>query len=119
MLWLIPNSNIKFTDSEIIKIDNALLILEETFAGKLIKDSLPKSTANARHEIEIEEFSNLSGDDQTSLILTIPAFVNILQWGKDERTLEQLNPIALRLKNIAQQGTLYKPGSIITLLEFE
>ncbi len=92
---------IEFSDAELTKINSALLMLEETFAGKLIKDSTNDSQSGK--EFEIENVCAIPSDDGTILTLAMPAFVNISQWGKDEKAREQLHPIALRLKNIAQQ----------------
>lgn len=91
---------IEFSDADLNKINNALLMLEETFAGKLIKD-LSNFNSNAEHEIE--NVAAIPVDDGTMLTLALPAFANISQWDKDERAREQLNPIATRLKAIAQQ----------------
>lgn len=74
-------------------------MLEETFAGKLIKDNY----FDQANEMEIENISAIPSDEGTLLLTSIPAFSNINQWDKDEKAREQLNPIASRLKTIAQQ----------------
>ncbi|MEO7523415.1 MAG: hypothetical protein ABIT58_04935 [Ferruginibacter sp.] len=91
--------SIEFSDADLNKINNALLMLEETFAGKLIRD-LSRGNSNQH---EIEDLSDTPVDDGTMLTLALPAFANISQWNKDEKAREQLDPIATRLKNIAQQ----------------
>ncbi|MBC7536043.1 MAG: hypothetical protein H7258_10150 [Ferruginibacter sp.] len=91
---------IEFSAADLKKIDIALLMLEETFAGKLISDIYNES---GESEHDIENLSSLPADEGTTLLLATPAFVNISQWGRDEKTREQLHPIAARLKNIAQQ----------------
>lgn len=90
---------IEFSEAELSKINNALIMLEETFAGKLIKDIYFDQV----NELEIENISALPSDEGTLLLTSIPAFSNINQWDKDEKAWEQLNPIASRLKTIAQQ----------------
>ena len=94
--------SIEFSEAELKKIDIALLMLEETFAGKLIKDAYVEAPPGG-YENEIENFSSMPADEGTTLTLAMPAFVNISQWGKDEKTREQLHPIAARLKTIAQK----------------
>ena len=74
-------------------------MLEETFAGKLVRDL----SALNNNEHEIENLAAIPIDDGTILTLALPAFTNISQWDKDEKAREQLDPIATRLKNIAQQ----------------
>ena len=93
-------SIVEFSDAELNKINNALLMLEETFAGKLIENV---SASDPLPGNEIENLAMIPLDDGTILTMAIPAFVNIPQWGKDEKAREQLHPIATRLKNIAQQ----------------
>lgn len=90
---------IEFSDADLNKINHALLMLEETFAGKLVNDL---SLLN-NNELEIENLSAIPIDDGTIRTLAMPAFANISQWDKDEKAREQLHPIATRLKNIAQQ----------------
>jgi hypothetical protein len=100
----VANTNpysIEFSEAELIRINSALLMLEETFAGKLIKD--PNNDELQVKEHEIENICAIPTDDGTMVTLAIPAFANISQWGKDEKAREQLHPIATRLKNIAQQ----------------
>jgi hypothetical protein len=92
-------TNIEFTEADLQKIDHALLMLEETFAGKLIQDNSYLKI----NEQEIENLTVLPKDEGTVLTEIIPAFANMNQWSSDERAREQLDPIATRLKNIAQQ----------------
>ncbi|MEO6671635.1 MAG: hypothetical protein ABIN36_19280 [Ferruginibacter sp.] len=92
--------SIEFSDADLKKINTALLMLEETFAGKLINDI---SSLSKVPELEIENLSDTPSDDATMLTLHLPAFANISQWDKDETARQQLQPIATRLKSIAQQ----------------
>lgn len=92
--------SIEFSDADLKKINTALMMLEETFAGKLIKDI---SSTHKGQDHEIENVSAIPSDDGTMLTLHLPAFENISQWDKDEKAREQLHPIATRLKDIAQQ----------------
>lgn len=92
-------STIEFSDADLKKIHVALLMLEETFAGKLLN----ATEQHPEQKNEIENLCSLPADDGTTLTLAMPAFVNIMQWNKDEKAREQLHPIATRLKNIAQQ----------------
>ncbi len=92
---------IEFSEAELSKINSALMMLEETFAGKLIRDNgFDQVNIN---ELEIENISAIPSDEGTLFLTSIPAFSNINQWDKDEKAREQLNPIASRLKTIAQQ----------------
>lgn len=89
---------IEFSDADLNKINHALLMLEETFAGKLVKD-----LSFNPNDPDIENLAAIPTDDGTIYTLAIPAHVNIAQWDKDEKAREQLHPIAMRLKLIAQQ----------------
>ena len=91
---------IEFSEMELNRINNALLMLEEAFAGKLIKDV---NSEQQGKEPEIENICTIPTDDGTMHTMAVPAFTNIAQWGRDEKAREQLHPIATRLKNIAQQ----------------
>jgi hypothetical protein len=97
----VANTNpyiIEFSDADLNKINNALLMLEETFAGKLVKD-----LSLLQNDHEIENLAAIPTDDGTIFTLALPAHTNIAQWDKDEKAREQLNPITARLKLIAQQ----------------
>lgn len=75
------------------------MILEETFAGKLIRDY----SGNQTESDQIENITAIPIEDGTILTLALPAHTNISQWDMDEKARQQLNPIADRLKQIAQQ----------------
>ena len=92
--------NIAFSDAEIGRINAALLMLEETFSGKLISDS---TAPDANEALQIEDVSSLPMDEGTIFRDSVPAFQDIPFWKQDEITSEQLSPIAFRLKTIAQQ----------------
>lgn len=93
---------IEFSDDDLKKINEALIMLEEAFAGKLINDETAKNGAL----YEIEDITTIPHDETTLMLHAIPAFANLSIWNNNEKTREQLNPIAKRLKDIAKQVVL-------------
>lgn len=84
---------LQFSESEILKIEKALSTLEESFTGKLLTDQSQNS----------ENIEDLSSAPENPELEFMPAFEDINHWDINEKYREVLNPIALRLKNIASQ----------------
>lgn len=89
-------NKIEFSEADLEKMDSALEMLEEIFAGKVIdieshSNSLPGNTRLAAHTDDLEH------------IEATPAFINMPQWIKDEKVRDTLGPRAARLENIAEK----------------
>ncbi len=95
-------SDLEFSDVELKTIDNALKMLEETFAGKLIQCRTEEDPMWAQHSNEIEHWNSIACD-VAGPGETLPPFASMIQWAKDEKVREQLNPRVTRLKTLARQ----------------
>lgn len=93
---------VQFTEADLLKINSALLTLEETFAGKLFQAATASAPVDPT-KADIENLAAFREEEIEAFSIAMPAFMNISQWSNDEKAREQLNPIALRLKSIAQQ----------------
>lgn len=94
--------SIQFSEADLSKINSALLTLEEAFAGKLFQAATPAAPVDPL-KTDIENLAAFPAEEIEAFSIAMPAFANITQWSSDEKTREQLNPIAIRLKQIAQQ----------------
>ncbi|MBS1495884.1 MAG: hypothetical protein JSU03_09750 [Bacteroidetes bacterium] len=89
-------NKIEFSDADLEKMDTALEMLEEIFAGKVIHIKTQTSNSNESKPLAVHT-------DDLEQIESAPAFINMPQWIKDEKVRDTLGPRATRLENIAEK----------------
>lgn len=96
--------SIAFTEDELAKMDAALGMLEEAFAGKLVQLSHTESQRYGKLGPANENWVTMIYDDcQASPLKLVPDFVNKDEWTKDELARDQLSNRVTRLETISQQ----------------
>lgn len=96
--------SIEFTEDELAKMDAALTVLEQVFAGKVVQLTHEESQKYGKLGNATENWSNMVYDDCTAAsVKLIPDFVDKDEWTKDETVRDQLSQRVTRLETIAQQ----------------
>jgi hypothetical protein len=92
---LTPHS-IVFSDADLKKMDTALAMLEEIFAGRLIEMKSEKYTASVKIKKTAQTIKMSASNESSS-------FINISNWVNDKELKQALGPRAIRIEEITDK----------------